>query len=176
MKFTIMRTNIAMPDEAGLAQARRLLFDCLEGFGGEAARKAWHRFWGHIVKMQPGELVSVEMTFTRNPKFHRRFFALLTVGFEAWEPGLQHQGQEVVKNFDRFREDVLILGGFYDTTVALDGSLVLRARSISFSSMDDAEFEQVYSAVIDVLLRQVLTTYTRADLDRVIDELMRFDG
>ncbi len=51
----------------------------------------------------------------------------------------------------------------------------LKAKSIRFSKMDDAEFEQVYSAVADVLLTHVLTRYAnRADLDRVVEQVMRF--
>ncbi len=41
--------------------------------------------------------------------------------------------------------------------------------------MDDAEFETLYSAVIDVLLREVCTRYKgRAELEAVAELVMRF--
>ena len=40
--------------------------------------------------------------------------------------------------------------------------------------MDDFVFETVYSAVADVLLQGVLIRYKRADLDRVVAEMLRF--
>jgi len=176
-KFTILRTNIALPDDKGLEGARTLLFGALDGMGDEA-RKAWRRFWGRMIKMEPGELVEVSMTFSRNPDFHRKFFALLNLGFEAWDPGRKHKtyrGEPVRKDFDRFREDVTILAGHYEQTFHLDGTMTLQAKSISFASMDDVEFERVYSSVADVLLEKVLTKYAgRADLDRVVGELLRF--
>jgi len=173
-KFTILRTNMALPDEAGLAGARNLLFKCLDGMG-EDARKAWRKFWGRVVKMEPGEIVEVEMVFTRNPHFHRKFFALLTVGFEAWHPDAVHKGQLVAKNFEQFRGDVIILAGYYTQTWNLDGVVTVRPQSMSFAAMDDAKFEKLYSAVADVLLARVLSNYKdRAELDAVVDKMLEF--
>ena len=51
----------------------------------------------------------------------------------------------------------------------------IRAKSISFANMDDAEFEQVYQATVTVLLREVLTTYKdRAELDAVVERIVGF--
>jgi lipoate synthase len=51
----------------------------------------------------------------------------------------------------------------------------LEAQSISFASMDDAEFEQVYSAVADVILQKVLVTYAgRDELDDVMRKVVGF--
>lgn len=171
-KFTIIRTNMAFPDDKGMAGARELLFKCFDGLG-EDARKAWRKFWGRVVNMDPGELIQVEMVFSRNPLFHRKFFALLNIGFECWEPALTHNGQPVEKNFDQFREDVIILAGFYEQTWNLDGVMTVRAQSISFARMDDAAFEKVYSAVADVLLARVLGLYKdRAEVDAVVDKIV----
>ena len=86
-----------------------------------------------------------------------------------------YKGREVSKNFERFRKDVLILAGFYDQTFDLRGNMKLEAQSISFSSMDDAEFERVYSAVADVILEHVLDDYSgREEFDRVVEQMMGF--
>lgn len=175
MKFSLVRTNRALPDSKALEGARALLFGCFEGFGGPEAEKAWRRFWGRMIKAEPGELVNVEMLFPRNYRFHKRFFFLLTIGFDAWDPGRKHKtykGMPVAKSFEQFREDVLILAGHYEQTFRLDGSMKLSAKSISYAALDDAEFERIYSAVADVLLEQVLTRYAgRAELDDVVQRM-----
>ena len=128
--------------------------------------------------MEPGEIAVAEMVIPRNGKFHRRFFAMLNVGFDAWEPARKrktYKGLAMVKNFDQFREDVIIAAGFYDQTFDLRGRMVLRAQSMSFANMDDAGFEALYSAVATVLLADVLKTYAgRDELDRVVDRMLGF--
>ena len=174
-KITIQRTNIAMPSPAELVGASALLFKALDGMTDDD-RATWRKFWKRIWQSKPGDLISFEASFPRNPKFHRKFFALLQVGFEAWEPGFEatHKGEPVGKDFDRFRKDVTILAGFYTPTFALDGTLELEAKSISFANMDDAEFERVYSAVVDVLLAKVLKNYTRDDLEQAVERILGF--
>ncbi len=123
-------------------------------------------------------MMVLEVVQPRNPKFHRKFFALLNLGFEAWEPGRKHKthkGIPVSKNFEQFREDITILAGFYEQTFDLHGRLKLKAKSISFAKMEEPEFEQLYSAVADVLLEHVLTKYAgREELDSVVNQLMGF--
>lgn len=169
-----MRTNRELPDAKALEGARALIFGCFEGFGGPDAERAWRRLWGRMIKAEPGELITVEMAFPRNYRFHKKLFALLTIGFDAWEPGggKTHKGMEIRKDFERFREDIIILAGFYDATYNVDGGVSLSAKSISYANMDDAEFERVYSAIADVLLEQVLTRYAgRAELDDVVERM-----
>jgi hypothetical protein len=51
----------------------------------------------------------------------------------------------------------------------------LEAKSISFASMEEPEFEEVYSAVMNVLLDKVFSRYAgRAEVDQIIDQIMRF--
>lgn len=111
----------------------------------------------------------------RNSKFHRKFMAMLNIGFEAFEPDEQeYNGMPVQKNFDRFRKDAVIAAGFYDLVPDINGDVKAQAQSISFAKMDDEKFERVYSKVVDVLLQRVLTNYTRDDLDEVVDQVLRF--
>ena len=128
-----------------------------------------------IQKMKAGELLRGDFKRVRNYKFHRKYFALVGYAFDQWEPSeLQYQGQPVRKTIGRFRKDVAILAGFFETTVNLKGDVRLEAKSISFAQMDELEFEQLYSATVDVVLSRILTNYTRADLDAVVENLLRF--
>lgn len=136
---------------------------------------AWLKFKAWLESLEPGEFVRMGYVKPRNIKFHRKFFAMLKVGFDAWEPRRKKwRGMPVQKNFNRFRKDVTIAAGFYEIVATASGGVRHEAKSISFAAMDDTEFETVYSAVADVLLQGVLTRYTRADLDQVVERLMRF--
>lgn len=177
-KLTIARTDAAMPSGPALDSVREFLFDVIKGFG-EADKKAWNRFWRRVINAEPGELFTLETIFPRNPKFHRKMFALLSVGFDSWEPDrkrFNYNGRAIEKNFERFREQVLIMAGHYDQVFSLRGDkMELVAKSISYAAMDDAEFETLYSAVIDVLLREVCTRYAgRSELEAVADKFMGF--
>jgi hypothetical protein len=144
--------------------------DCLVPFD-DAARQ-------FIDKMKAGALTRADYKQVRNYQFHKKYFCLVDFAFHQWEPpgGLEYQGQPVRKTLNRFRKDVAILAGFFDTTVNLRGDVRLEAKSISFAQMDAIDFERLYSATIDVVLSRILRNYTRADLDNVVATLLaRFD-
>lgn len=172
MKMTIMRTPAAIP--ADMRPASEFLFQTLGGLT-DADNKAWRKFWKRAIGLEVGELLTCDFTITRNPKFHRKFFVLLGVGYEAWDPGRKHKtykGKPVLKEFEQFREDVTILAGYYEQTFGMDGRMKLTAKSIAFSSMEEIEFERLYNAVATVLLERVLTNYSRADLDIVVQKIL----
>jgi len=176
-KITLVRTGLAMPESASLDCARELIFGAINGLSLDDKR-AWKAFWRRLIRLDAGEIAQAEMVIPRNGKFHRKFFALLNVGFDAWEPPRKrrtYKGMPVQKNFDQFREDVTIAAGFYEQTFDLRGRMRVKAKSIGFARMDDAEFEKVYSAVANVLLAGVLIRYAgRDELDRVVEQILGF--
>jgi len=127
-------------------------------------------------KLKLGQGVSGEFRKVRNVAFHRKYFALLNVGYDNWEPGAIDSKYGIPqKNFNRFRADVTILAGFYDITIRLDGSARVEPKSISFASMDEDEFAQLYSATIDVLLKYVYDRNMDAEsLDKLVNEYLNF--
>lgn len=176
--ITLLRTADPIPSDNELNIVRKFLFGLFKG-ATEQDDKRWNRFWRMCTGKEPGEIFDVETVFPRNPKFHRKMFALLTVGFDCWEPDrkrFNYNGRPIEKNFERFREQVLILAGHYEQVFSIRGDkMELQAKSISYAAMDDAEFEALYSAVIDVLLREVCTRYKdRAELEAVAEQVMRF--
>lgn len=133
---------------------------------------------GLLDKIKIGELVRADIKRVRNPRFHRKAFALFKLAFDHWEPSdaLEYKGQPVAKDFDRFRKELLILAGFYKAVYSTNGEVRLEAQSISFGAMDDARFEQVYKAVLVVVWRKILTTYKDTDeIDRVVEQLLGFE-
>jgi len=130
----------------------------------------WYR------KLKLGDVVSQDSTVVRNPKFHRKYFALLQVGYENWTPGeIDSKYGTPAKNFDRFRKDVAILCGYYDMVIRLDGSTRAEAKSISFANMEEDEFEKLYSATIDLFLKRIYdSSMTAEELDKTVNEYLRF--
>ena len=113
-----------------------------------------------IKRVGAGEIVMVDLKRRRNISFHRKYFALINMAYDLWcSRGLQareYRGTPVLPNKNRFRKDLTILAGYYEPTYAYDGSLRLEAKSIAFESMGEDEFEELYSATIDVILNKVI--------------------
>ena len=127
-----------------------------------------------LKRFKLGDIAKGKFTKVRNPKFLAKFFAMLNVGFDAFEPVTEWKGHRVQKNYDRFREDVIITAGYFDIVPLLNGEFKAKAKSISFAGMEEPEFEKLYSEVANVLLEKVLTNYTRDDLDNVVNQILGF--
>jgi hypothetical protein len=126
-----------------------------------------------LAKVECGTLLKCNILSKRSSLFHRKYFALIKFAFENWTPEEKtFKGQVVQKEINRFRKDIQILAGFYDVVVNLKGEVRYESKSISFNSMEQDEFEKLYSAVIDVILSRVLSQYARKELDKVVDELL----
>lgn len=128
-----------------------------------------------ISKKKLGTGISGEFKQIRNYRFLKKYMALMNIGFDAFEPAIaEYNGHVIEKNFDRFRHDITILAGYYTFTTDINGDPKAIAKSISFGSMSEDEFSELYSKTIDVLLKKVLTNYTNDDIERVIEEVIRF--
>lgn len=148
----------------------------IRGFGSDNDR-AWGRFKGWLRSLGQGETFRVKYWRDRNPRFHRKFFALLNFLYDHWEPGeLTYQGAPVQKQFEAFRKQVTILAGFYAPVFDLDGGLRLEAQSIAFENMEEETFEKLYKAVINLGITRILPAgYDEEELRRVLAEIERFD-
>ncbi len=132
-----------------------------------------------LVNANPGQITSWNLSLDRNGKFTAKFFVMVHHAYDSWDPDSARTkrafaGQPIRKSFDDFRADVIVAAGFFDVTYNLDGTISKSSKSLAFDSMDEDEFEQVYSAVADVLLDTILRNYKRDDLDRVVAELLDF--
>jgi hypothetical protein len=133
-----------------------------------------------LEKVRTGAPVLAKIIQMRNPKFHAKFFAMLNFAFEYFQPEIHTTKSGIVpeRNFDKFREDVTILAGFYDVVVNIKGEARYQAKSISFGSMEDLEFQDVYKAVFNVCWRMVLSKVngmTEQVAENVINSMMSFD-
>ena len=128
-----------------------------------------------LKKIKVGQPVKLKYTRVRNYQFHKKYFALLNLAFDYWEPGGAMIGTGIEKNFERFRKDCIILAGFYEQHVRLNGDVRTEAKSISFHSMSEDEFEELYTKTIDVIIKHVLNNYTDEMLRSVLDQVEAFE-
>lgn len=118
----------------------------------------------YIRSLKIGAVVSAEVKRPRNYEFHKKWFSLVEVGFDYYEPEVEYKGQVIEKNFNRFRKDITILAGFFHMVPSLRGGARAEADSIAFAHMSQEDFELLYSKTIDVLLKFVMTQFTRDEL------------
>ncbi len=131
-----------------------------------------------LAKVKVGQGVKVSYTRTRSIKFHRKFFALLKLAYDAWNPPpLMYRGQQVKTTFDQFRRQLTILAGYFEMVQSIQNPDKFRlvAKSISFANMSEDEFEQLYSSVLDVLLDRVFIDQTRGDVENLVNNILAYD-
>ena len=97
-----------------------------------------------LKKIKLNKIYEFEFKQTRNYKFHRKFFALINLAF---------QNQDIYSTIEDLREDLIIDAGFYRTVTNLHGMESKKALSISFASMDETEFNDLYNKVCQVIIK-----------------------
>ena len=93
-------------------------------------------------KIKVGAIVSCDIKQPRNIGFHKKFFALINLVFE---------NQEIYDNIDFLRKELTMKAGFYDTYLNHKGVQKYEAKSISFASMSQEEFESLYQRFLDAV-------------------------
>jgi len=95
-----------------------------------------------------------------NYELHKKFFALVNMVF---------QNQEQYTNAEHLRKDLIIESGNYDLRYDLHGVEIKEAKSISFSSMDEIVFSELYNSVIDVIIK-----YFHFDRQDILDNIEQY--
>ncbi|OOF58313.1 DUF1367 family protein [Rodentibacter genomosp. 2] len=125
-----------------------------------------------LQKFRNGEQYEIEIKQSRNPAFHRKVFAFFNFCFEHWSVDkTEWQYFDERKQFDTFRKNLTVLAGYKEVTYTLDGSLRVEAQSLSYGNMEQGEFEQCYSALINAALKHVFSDTTD---ENVINQLYAF--
>lgn len=111
----------------------------------------------------------------RNYKFHQKFFVLLDVAFNLWDvEDIEFQSYIVKKNKEYFRKQIIIKCGYFTVNIDLNKRVRLEAKSISFANMEEDDFAKLYDTAINVILSDVLTNYTKEDLNEQVNRILRF--
>jgi Protein of unknown function (DUF1367) len=99
-------------------------------------------------KLKLGNTYKCEITNPRNLGFHKKFMALINVGCE---------NSKLNMPFDTYRRYMTIKAGFFKAYSTPKG-IYYEAMSISFASMEQDEFEDVYSRVLDKIIEDIGVT------------------
>ncbi len=123
----------------------------------------------YLTKLKTGEWYEVDIKRGRNQGFHRKTFAFLNFAFAYW--GGECEFQDEAAQFDSFRKQLTIQAGYYNQVWTLDGQgFTLEAKSLSYASMEQTEFEEFATAMQNAAMR---TIFQGAN-ERVIQELISF--
>ena len=93
---------------------------------------------------------------------HKKFFALVRLTFDNLPLPLVERWNVRSENdmLRRFKRDL----GYYSSTVNDLGEREIEYRSISFSAMDEQEFERFYDDCVNLVLHQYIPGINRQDL------------
>lgn len=95
-------------------------------------------------KLKNGETYRFKFSRPRNYPFLQKFFVMLRIVFE---------NQNRYTDIDRFRKDLTIECGFYDLKINyFTGEQIPEAKSISFASMKESEFETFFNTFVDKII------------------------
>ena len=104
-------------------------------------------------KLKIGQVYEVTFKLQRNYEFHKKYFALINC---AWE-FMREEQQEFFKTIESFRKTMEIAAGHCETIYSIDRKEWIQTpKSIAFDKMDNAEFQELYDRVLDVILRYPL--------------------
>lgn len=123
--------------------------------------------------------VKVKVTVPRNPKFHRKYFALLSVVYDYMGDALREEMG--VWSIEQMRQRMKIELGLYTLWIVgknaplPEGTPVYIPDSIAFDSMDEADFEKLFKATVTLALGKYLRAQTEESLMRLVDNVLRFD-
>ena len=123
-----------------------------DAIGGEA-----------LERVPLNEDVKVEITRPRRLKFHRKFFALLNAVFEH---------QTTYPTMNTFRAAIECALGFGETIKLPDGRTIIIPKSISFASLDQAEFEQLFDRAVDLIVTRIIPGLDSDDLRKEVDDIL----
>lgn len=111
---------------------------------------AYNSDYENFKKIPLHEVFEIEYKKKRNIKFHRMFFGLLNLAFE---------NQSLFTNLDDMRYCLLLEAGISEEKVnPITNEIFKVPKSLNFASMDEIEFNLVYTSVKDYICKWLSVT------------------
>ena len=120
-----------------------------------------------IRRIARGEAIEFEYKLSRNYKFLQKFFVFLTAVYDI--EAIQEQFDSV----EHLRYALTMDAGYFETVTGMNGQIYLKPKSISFAKMDEADFDQFYAKVMQIVLKR-LPTYVKEDIFEMENHIMSF--
>ena len=116
-------------------------------------------------KLKIGETYNVDVKVARNIDFHRKYFALISY---AWE-FLNEKEVERFRDKDNFRKYIEIAAGHCEVIFHPRlQEFVEIPKSISFGSMDNTAFSDLYKRVKDVIFSIIGGRVSEKEFERLL--------
>jgi hypothetical protein len=120
--------------------------------------------WNIFNKLSPDEEFYFDIKKVRNPLLHRKFFALIKIGFNNFP----EQYESITPNIEVFRSQMLVMAGHCRVYYDWSGVEHIEAKSINFETVDDIEFAQIYSDVLNKMLQKVFINCDERDIENML--------
>ena len=121
-----------------------------------------------LKRIKTGEVVQMKFSKPRNFGNHKRFFAMLNCVIH----NLPEDFPDCYQNIDYLRTEVIIGTGYCEWRTSRGGVKYPVAKSMSFSSMDEMEFLELYEKVSNYLLKHFLIGVEKEVLEENINLFM----
>ncbi len=105
--------------------------------------------WDQRRKLKIGKEYRVEIKHPRNYQHLKKFFALINLCHENYETDMPLE--------PTFRRWLIMRAGYFKA-YETDKGIYYEAESISFANMNQAQFEEVYSRVLNVVIELLQLT------------------
>jgi len=112
-------------------------------------------------KLKVGKQYQAEIKQPRNYDFHKKFFALIELVFD---------NQEIFDNKEFMRKELTKAAGFYDVYLNHKNVECYEAKSISFASMSQNDFDKLYERFLDVVVK--IFKFDKESIEENIQEFM----
>ena len=124
-----------------------------------------------MARFKTGEIYPVDIKLKRNNKFHGKVFLFFTFCFEEYYHSTNRsEFHDLAKQFDTFRKELTIIAGYHDETYFMNGSVCIEAQSLAFNKMDQEQFEQCYTALINAASKHIFKNIS----DETYNKLLSF--
>ncbi len=120
-----------------------------------------------VKRISVGEALEFDYKVPRNYKFLQKFFVFMKAVYDI------EAIQEQFPSVEHLRYALTMDAGYFETVTGMNGQIYLKPKSISFSKMDEAEFDQFYAKVMEIVLKR-LPTYVKEDIFEMENHIMSF--
>ncbi len=117
-----------------------------------------------IRKLKIGEVYQVSIKQFRNYEFHKKYFALISC---AWEYQNERVQSHFKESIELFRKTVEISAGHCELIYSIERKEWVEVpKSIAFDKLKEADFQDLYDRVKDVLFTIFLKNISRSDFEQ----------
>lgn len=108
-----------------------------------------------LKKLSEDEIYYFDYKRTRNYNFHKKLFVLFNVGYKNTKLNL---------SFERWRKVMTMKAGYY-VAWSYKGYTQFEAKSLSYESMSQDEFEEAYERILQVVAGDIGTSNEELEIE-----------